>query len=110
MSDNGPIDDLEVRVSEHFNELLSEVSRRDEWLIDSIWNVVIQLSNLSVLTVISFVVLFNNYTEVWQLALAVGIFFGTTYLLNIRSRRLQADDKVRIGRGSVLGSFASWWN
>jgi NhaP-type Na+/H+ or K+/H+ antiporter len=91
------------------NELLSEVARRDEWLIDSIWNVVVQLSNLTVFVVIGVIVLMNGYTDGWQLGLAIGGYFLLTFLMGLRSKRLQADDKIRIGRGSTLGPFASWW-
>lgn len=82
--------------------LEEEIKRRDKWLINSIWNVVQSLNTLVFWLAVVAVFSHFNLREWWHGALAgiaylVFLFFDTA-----RRERLEADDRDRIGRDSVI--------
>ena len=107
--DESELAQLREETIEHLNDLFSEVVRRDEWLINSIWNVAKSL-NYAVFTGIGLgFVAFKDDAEWWETAFVVISCAALMYFQGRHMKRLEEDDKKRIGNESRLTSFASWW-
>ena len=109
MVDQDEFEELETRTAEHLNDLLAEVVRRDEWIISSLWNVVVGLSQLTTTVIVGFFVLFTGITQWWQILMALIVVWLLNYFQTKRLRQLEAEEKGRIGRAGLLGVFGTWW-
>lgn len=98
------MDQLERDNNERFNDLLKEVQRRDEWIINSIWQL-IGSSNLLIVAAATWYFIIHNQAgfllSLGYFAIGVVVFFSLNHWLG----RLEEDDKIKIDRGSVLSSW-----
>jgi hypothetical protein len=97
--------ELERALQSHFDDFLIEVHRRDEWLINSIWNGVRSIMALGFQLTALAVCVVTGYTAWWQVGLALVVGWIAFKRASKRNDQLEKADKAGIGSECQLGLF-----